>query len=451
MAEKQEPLLNARPLTILFVPYACHGPMNQCIGMSDILRRRGHRVVIVLDPTWKGKLASFGFEECIIDIANPADKDAETKPGEFWANYVRDALPKFRKPTIVQLDTYIQPTWRTILEEAKLYDEHLRSIIDHTRADVIVQDNVACFPTLVTGPAPFVRVVSCNPLEMPGINVPPTYSGLPLDDRSEWDAFRTKYDRLHRTMWEEFSTWVQSRGAPPLPDLQFTYESEYANIYIYPEEADYTTNRPLGPKWHRIDSSVRETDARYELPAAVRDRPTGSGLIYVSLGSLGCADVELMQRLISVLSQSHHRFIVSKGLLGDSLKLPDSMVGESTLPQTKVIPLVDLVITHGGNNTVTETLHFGKPMVLLPIFWDQHDNAQRMHELDFGVRIDTYGFTDEELLGAINKLLDDTILRDHMAQLGEQIRQRDGLRSGADIVERVGRAYADRTSEEPHT
>ena len=66
---------------------------------------------------------------------------------------------------------------------------------------------------------------------------------------------------------------------------------------------------------------------------------------------------------------------------------------------------VDLVITHGGNNTTTECFHFGKPMVVLPLFWDQYDNAQRVHETGFGVRLPTYAFEDHELLDAVERML----------------------------------------------
>ena len=302
------------------------------------------------------------------------------------------------------------------------------------------------FPALINSSVPWVRIISCNPLEIPGPDIPPKYSGLPLNDRSGWDEFRTEYNRVHRSLWDEFNNWVRLQGASPLPDLEFIHESKYANIYIYPQEADYIANRPLGPTFYRIDSSVREIELDYELPAAFRDRPSGCSLVYLSLGTFGCADTVLMQRIIDVLSSTQHRFIVSKGPLGHELKLPDSMIGESRLPQPKVIPLVDLVITHGGNNTVTEALHFGKPMILLPIFLDQQDNAQRMHEVNFGLRIDTYKFSDQELLAAVDTLLNDNELRDRMARLGEQIRQRDGLRRGVDIIERVGRAYADRTA-----
>jgi UDP:flavonoid glycosyltransferase YjiC (YdhE family) len=139
-----------------------------------------------------------------------------------------------------------------------------------------------------------------------------------------------------------------------------------------------------------------------------------------------------------VLATSPHRFIVSKGPQADKITLAPNMVGEQTLPQTNVIPQVDLVITHGGNNTTTESLHFGKPMVLLPLFWDQYDNAQRMHELGFGVRLSTYAFTDDELHGAVERLLADTDLRARLDEIGRNIRARDGLTRGADIIERVG-------------
>ena len=193
------------------------------------------------------------------------------------------------------------------------------------------------------------------------------------------------------------------------------HTSPDCNLYVYPRELDYTDARPLDDTWHRIDSSVRETDEDYV--AARPSSPTGrraAALVYLSLGSLGGADVGLMQRLIDVLGTSRHRVIVSMGPRADELRLADNMTGAATVPQTKVIPQVDLVITHGGNNTTTEAMHFGKPMIVLPLFWDQYDNAQRVHELGYGVRLPTYAFTDDDLLGAVDRLLADAALRARM-------------------------------------
>ncbi|APE17212.1 glycosyl transferase [Mycobacterium sp. WY10] len=429
------------PLTIMFWPESAYGPTNQCIGLAAILQQRGHRIVFAAESSWAGKLAQLGFIEELVDLAEPADGPADEDPGKFWTDFIAETAPEFRKPTISQLHTFIQPTYQALIDGAKYCEPRLREIVARHRPDVIVEDNVVLFPALVSAGAPFVRIVSCSPLEVPGPNVPPPFSGLPSADRSQWAAYRAEFDRTHRAMWSDFNDWVQQQGAAALPDLEFMPRDHAANLYVYPMEADYVAARPLDSTWVRMDSSVRETDADYQVPAQVADRPPYSALIYLSLGSLGGADVELMRRLIDVLGSTEHRFIVSKGPQADRIALPDNMVGEQMLPQTKIIPQVDLVISHGGNNTVTESLHFGKPLVVLPLFWDQYENAQRIDELGFGVRLDTYTFTDDELVGAVDTVLADTALRERMASMGEAIRARDGLRVGADVIERVGREH----------
>lgn len=414
--------------TILLMPESAYGPTNNCTGIGDVLRQRGHRVVFAAEASWKGKLTALGFDEDLVDLAPPAEGDQDA--GQFWKDFIAQTAPEFRKPTIEQLDTWVKPVWEELITGAKYCEPQLKAIIDRVRPDIIVEDNVVGFPALVTAGVPFVRIVSCNPLEVKGPGIAPAFSGYPAADSSEWDAFRAEYDRTHRPMWAEFNEWVTSVGAPPLPDLEFIHDG-VLNLYVFPEIADYTAARALGPTWHRLDSSVRETDGSFDLP----EIPGDGSLIYFSLGSLGSADVDLMRRVIGVLADTPHRYIVSKGPLHAEIDLAPNMWGAEFVPQTKVLPLVDLVITHGGNNTTTESLHFGKPMVLLPLFWDQYDNAQRMDELGLGVRLDTYGFAPSDLTGAIDRLLSDGALRERLAKASADIQSQDGLRRAADLIE----------------
>ena len=142
-----------------------------------------------------------------------------------------------------------------------------------------------------------------------------------------------------------------------------------------------------------------------------------------------------MQKLVGELAGSRHRVIVSKGPQADEFELAENMTGEEFLPQTAILPQVDLVITHGGNNTVTESLFFGKPMVALPLFWDQYDNAQRIDETGLGVRLDTYGHDGAELTGAIDRLLADAALADRLAAMSRRLRALEGTRRAADLIE----------------
>jgi MGT family glycosyltransferase len=425
----------SEPLTVLFMPESAYGPTNNCIGIGDVLSRQGHRVVFAAEASWKGRLEPLGFTEDLVDLAPPsADVVADQNAGQFWKEFVRDTAPEFRKPTVEQLDTWIRPVWEELISGARYCQPQLAAIVERTRPDVIVEDNVVAFPALMTAGVPFVRIVSCNPLEIKDPGIPPAFSGYPAADRGGWQAFRSEYERVHRPVWAQFNAWITEQGAPPLPDLEFIHEGAL-NLYVYPELADYPRTRPLGSSWHRLESSVRQTDEKFILPEAVAG--SDSALIYFSLGSLGSADVQLMRRVINCLSATPWRYIVSKGPLHSEIELAPNMTGAEFLPQTSVIPLCDLVITHGGNNTITECLHFGKPTIVLPLFWDQHDNAQRMHELGLGIRHDTYRFTDTEMHDALHRLLNDSGLRERLAEAAATIRQRNGVRKAANLIEKA--------------
>ncbi len=206
------------PRTFLFMPESAYGPTNNCIGIGNELIKRGHRVVFAAERSWDGKLAALGFEEDLVDLAAP-DVDAEAveqDAGQFWKDYIRATAPEFRKTTTEQLETVTKPIWEALVDGAKYCEPQLKDIIARVQPDVIIEDNVLTFPALETAGVPFVRIVSCNPLEVVGENIAPAFSGLAADDRDGWAAFRAEYDRTHRELWAEYDAWVQSAGGAPL-------------------------------------------------------------------------------------------------------------------------------------------------------------------------------------------------------------------------------------------
>jgi MGT family glycosyltransferase len=416
--------------TIVFFPEGAFGPTNNCVGIGDVLRRRGHRVVFVVEESFAGTLEAKGFEERLMRLAPPPAEPEE--PGQFWKDFVGDTAPVFRKTTFEQLAEFIAPTWQALVDGARYVDERLAEILGEVEPDIVVEDNVVGFPAILASGRPWVRIVSCNPLEVKDPELPPTFSGLPSDDRARWSEFRAEYRRQVGELQESFSAFCVERGAPPLPELELIHESPWLNLTIYPAELDYDRSRSLGPRWRNLETSVRATDAPWTPP-----EPDGRALVYLSLGSLGSADVALMKRLVGELAQTAHRYVVSTGPQHADYELAENMIGEEFLPQASVLPHVDAVITHGGNNTTTECMWFGKPMLVLPIFWDQHDNAQRVHETGYGVRVPTYDFADGELSAALDGVLADDATRARCSAAGERLRQRPGTVLAADLIEEV--------------
>jgi MGT family glycosyltransferase len=420
--------------TIAFFPEpGAWGPTNNCAAMAGVLRDRGHRTVFVVDESFAGVLEARGFEERLFRMA-PPEEGADGTAEDPWAEFIRVTAPEFRKPTVEQIATVTKPIWQALVDGEQYSHERVMAIWEDVRPDVVVTDNVTGYPAVELAGAPWVRVVSCNPLEMRDRDLPPALSGLPAADRSEWPAFREEYHRVHADLLAEHNDFRAAVGVEPCPPDEFNTASAWLNLYEFPSAADYRRARPLGPTWHRLESSVRSGEAAFDVASHL---PGGGKVVYLSLGSLGCMDLGLMQRLIDALATTEHRVIVSMGPLKDELRLGPRMYGDEFLPQPSILPQCDLLITHGGNNTVCEGFSCGLPMIGLPLFWDQYDNAQRLAETGFGARLPTYDWSEEELTGTAARLLADDGLRARMGAIAAAIRSRPGEVLGADLIERL--------------
>ena len=121
--------------TVVFFPEGAYGPTNNCIGMGQVLQERGVRVVFILEESFAGTLEARGIEERLMRLG-PAP-EVEEAPGQFWKDFIAATAPEFRKPTIEQLTTFIEPTMRALVEGAMYVDDRLREIMVNSFRDVL--------------------------------------------------------------------------------------------------------------------------------------------------------------------------------------------------------------------------------------------------------------------------------------------------------------------------
>ena len=165
------------------------------------------------------------------------------------------------------------------------------------------------------------------------------------------------------------------------------------------------------------------------------DANNDGALIYLSFGSLGCGDTELLNRIIQVMGKLPYRVLVNIGEHPDAYHdLPPNVQVQEWFPQPSVIAKTDLVIHHGGNNTFTECLYFGKPAIIMPYVWDGHDNATRVQETGHGLKMHRSNWTDQELATNIERLLSADEVRHKLASTAAHMQSKLGTIKAARLL-----------------
>ncbi|EQD88265.1 UDP:flavonoid glycosyltransferase YjiC (YdhE family) [Saccharopolyspora erythraea NRRL 2338] len=418
-----------RPCVLFVQGRAAWGPYNSLRAMAEVVRARGQRAVFAMDAGFRGVAVAHGFEEAVLDRVPPPGELVDRS--EVLWEWLRDHVEHIRGSTFDQLRTVIHPRLVEHIRTAEHAHPQLRAVIGEVRPDLIVVDNVVADPAVPASGIPWVRSVSANPLELTDPDLPPPFSGYSLHDRSGWDEFRSEYTRWHRDLHAVFNDFCTMQGAPPLEPLRFSHDSPWLNLYTYPAVLDYPRAPEFWERWKRLDTVVRTG----ERPFRLDDHLPGRGpVIYLSLGSLGSLDSMLVQRLVDVVARTGYRAVVSMGPHHEEVHLGPAMYGAPFLPQPNVLQQCDLLITHGGSNTISEAIAAGLPMIVMPLIGDQYDNAQRVADLGFGVRMSPYRFDSVALIDAIEKLLADDGLKQRLAEARDGIRRAPGGQVGGTLV-----------------
>ena len=416
--------------TFAFFPEAAYGPALNSVGIAQALTRLGHKAVFLSDPGFVELYRGYGFETYPVNLSEPLPAEQMSK---FWEDFINGHIPNFYKSPYDQIDNYVKDCWAAIVDSARYAQRDLPGVLTQAQPDVICIDNVILFPAIKQHGVPWVRIVSCSENEIEDPAIPPHLSGCGADDHECHARFRARFNDAIRSLHGQFNAFLVSQGERPYPLGQFFETSPYLNLLLYPEPVAFKRSAPLpSERFQYLEGCVRE-EAPYTLPSfAVRDN---APLVYLSFGSLGAGDVGLLKRLIAALGRLPYRALVNVGAYKDQYSdLPANVIVESWFPQPSLIPQADVVIHHGGNNSFTECLLFGKPAIIMPFAWDGHDNATRVQETGHGFQLRRADWTEAELASRIDDCLHSDALRARLAATSAHMRAQDGPGKAAHLL-----------------
>jgi MGT family glycosyltransferase len=416
--------------TIVFFPEAAFGPALNSVGIAQEVEKLGHKAIFICDKGFEGIFKGYGFEEHTISMSEPMSAEAMAK---YWVDFINGHIPNFNKTPYEQIDTYIKDCWEAIVETSVWAEKDLPEVLENIKPDVVCIDNVILFPATKRYGKPWVRILSCSENEISDENIPPYLSGCSESDKEGFQKFNKKFLETVSPIHEKFNDFLKECGEKEYPLGEFFETSPYLNLLLYPEAVKFKRSKPLDENlFHYLHGCVRKEED-YNVPEFKKNND--GKLIYLSFGSLGSGDIDLMKRLIKVLGNSEYRVLVNVGdYKGEYDSIPDNIIIESWYPQPSVIPKCDLVIHHGGNNSFTECLYFGVPAIIMPYVWDGHDNAMRVQETKHGIKMHRSNWEEGELLKNIDDTINDKEVSDNLKKASEFMQSDNGAQKAAALI-----------------
>lgn len=209
-------------------------------------------------------------------------------------------------------------------------------------------------------------------------------------------------------------------GLAPDPDVAMPYR--HLHLAFTPPRWDAEqAPRPANIQFLRHTSTVRPDAAlpswldevRAALPGG-REGPPGRPTVLASLGTVFNKTPGVLDAIVEGLGHEPINLVVAIGPDQDPARFgpqPANVRLEGYVAQPTLLEHCDVFVTHGGFNSVKESLAAGVPMVVVPITADQPYSAGRCEALGVGRVVRPADLSAGAVRSAVRQVLDDPAYR----------------------------------------
>lgn len=410
--------------------YVSHYLPMSAVGAA--LRDAGHEVVFASGDGLRERVLADGFGHVELRLGAGSNARADTDGDD---SGLQDFLAATRQGMTATLALQARRRGRDLLWEPELVTAGLAKIVDDVRPALICSDQLAFGASLALRAlgVSFTSFLPGHPCQLPRPGLPFGFParrppGFDPDDLAglytlcAWAA-QAFTRRFNRTLLE------LDAGARPLVDA-FAEGGTAGTLVNYP--AGLSGRRP-STGMTLVGACVRHEPGDPELDAL---RPGGDPpRAYVALGSFLSARSDVLHMIADGLQRAGMDAVVATGVAEKSElgPLPDDWVVRPHLPQVAALRGCDVVVCHGGNNTVMEALSAGLPVVALPFSTDQFAVAADLVAAGLGAALDPNRATPDDLAAVVRAALAPGP-RGRAKTLGRELRNDPGAPRAARIL-----------------
>jgi MGT family glycosyltransferase len=201
------------------------------------------------------------------------------------------------------------------------------------------------------------------------------------------------------------------------------------------------TSREFQPGGDGFDDSYRFVGPsfldRVDVGDFPIDRLSDRGAIYVSMGTLHTQGAAFYRTCIDAFKDLGRPVVVAMfGKHADIAGLgqvPENVIVRPFVPQQEVLRRSALFLSHGGQNSVSQSLCEGVPMLLAPQMAEQSMVAGRVASLGAGLLL-RRGLSPEDLRAQARRVLDEPRFAERAAAVGQTLRAAGGYMRAADEI-----------------